>query len=43
MNTCNNCGCVPEPDQWSSETLCIDCQNDGEENDDIRTDNKRNN
>ena len=31
--TCNNCGCTPKPDEWSSATLCIDCQNDGEEND----------
>ena len=43
MNTCNNCGCTPKPDEWSSATLCIDCQHDGEENDDIRTDDKRNN
>ena len=43
MNTCNNCGCVPKPDEWSSATLCIDCQHNEEENDDIRTDDKRNN
>jgi len=22
---CNHCGCMPKPDEWSSETLCIDC------------------
>ena len=40
--TCNNCGCTPKPDEWSSATLCIDCQHNEEENDDIRTDDKRN-
>ena len=42
MNTCNNCGCTPKNDEWSSATLCIDCQHNEEENDDIRTDDKRN-
>jgi len=23
--TCSHCGCTPKPDEWSSETLCIDC------------------
>jgi len=22
---CHHCGCMPKPDEWSSETLCIDC------------------
>ena len=43
MNTCNNCGCTPKPDEWSSATLCIDCKTDEESNDDIWKDNKRNN
>ena len=43
MNTCNNCGCTPKNDEWSSATLCIDCQHNEEENDDIRTEYKRNN
>ena len=25
---CNRCGCIPKPDEWSSDRLCIDCKND---------------
>jgi len=29
--TCSHCGCTPKPDEWSSETLCIDCINTEDE------------
>ena len=42
---CHYCGCTPKNDEWAGENpnICIDCQNDGEDNDDIRTEDKRNN
>ena len=27
LQVCIHCGCIPKPDEWSSETLCIDCVN----------------
>ena len=27
LQACIHCGCIPKPDEWSSETLCIDCVN----------------
>ena len=27
LQVCQHCGCIPKPDEWSSETLCIDCVN----------------
>ena len=27
LQICQHCGCMPKPDEWSSETLCIDCIN----------------
>ena len=27
LQVCIHCGCIPKPDEWSSETLCIDCIN----------------
>jgi len=27
---CNRCGCIPKPDEWASDRLCIDCKTDEE-------------
>ena len=27
LQVCIHCGCIPKPDEWSSETLCINCIN----------------
>jgi len=23
---CHSCGCVVKPDEWATETICIDCR-----------------
>ena len=27
---CFRCGCIPKPDEWYNDRLCIDCPHDEE-------------
>ena len=30
---CFRCGCIPKPDEWYNDRLCIDCPHDEDEDD----------